>query len=50
MQRVFVCEREEKFWDIDPNEINSNLKRLNKKCNKKLSWNIEPKEIKNLYF
>ena len=37
MQKVLVCEREEKFGNIEPNETNSNLKTLNKKCNKKLS-------------
>ena len=35
MQRVFcVREREEKSWNIEPNETNSSLKTLNKKCNK----------------
>ena len=44
-----MCEREEKSWNIDSNETNGNLKILNKKCNKKLSWNIEQNEIKNYF-
>ena len=49
MQRVvYVWERgKEKSWNIDSNETNNNLIILNKKCNKKLFWNIEQKEIKN---
>ena len=34
MQRVFVCVRDGKSWNIEPNEINSSLKPLNKKSNK----------------
>ena len=34
-KEFFVCEREEKSWNIEPNETNSSLKTLNKKCNKK---------------
>ena len=34
MQRVFVCVRNGKSWNIEPNEINNNLKTLNAKCNK----------------
>ena len=31
-----VCEKEEKSWNIEPNDqTNSSLKKLNKKCNKK---------------
>ena len=46
----FLCMREEKSWNIEPNKTNSSLKTLNKKCNKNLSWNIKLKEIKSLYF
>ena len=50
VKEFFVCEREEKSWNIEQNETNSSLKTLNIKCNKKLSWNVELKEIKSLYF
>ena len=33
--KSFLCVREEKSWNIEPNETNSSLKSLNKKCNKK---------------
>ena len=48
----FVCVRDERSWNIKSNKINSNLKTLNTKCKikKKKSWNIKPKEIKNLHF
>ena len=46
-KEFFVCEREKMSWNIEPIETNSSLKTLNKKCNKKQSWNIELKEIKS---
>ena len=33
--KSFVCVREMKVLNIEPNETNSSLKTLNKKCNKK---------------
>ena len=42
--------RDEKSWNIEPNEIDSSLETLNKICNKRQSWNIESKEIKSFYF
>ena len=32
--KSFVCVRDGRFWNIETNEINSNLKTLNTKCNK----------------
>ena len=29
--KSFLCMREEKFWNIEPNETNNSLKKLNKK-------------------
>ena len=49
-KEFFVSGREEKSWNIEPNETNNSLKTLNKKSNKKFSWNIEPKEIESPYF
>ena len=46
-KEFFVCEREKMSWNIEPIETNSSLKTLNKKCNKKQSWNIKLKEIKS---
>ena len=34
-KEFLVCERDEKSWNIEPNETNSSLKTLNNKCNKK---------------
>ena len=35
-KKKIVCEKEEKSWNIEPNDqTNSSLKKLNKKCNKK---------------
>ena len=29
-KELFVCVRDKKFWNIEPNETNSSLKKLNK--------------------
>ena len=31
----FVCVRDGRSWNIEPNEINGSFKTLNKKCKKK---------------
>ena len=45
----FVCERDEKSWNIESNETNNSLKTLDEKCNKSSLETLNQKKY-SLYF